>query len=292
MNSELNLLQQCLPTQSHIYILDADFALFEGHRTDDHTPSLVPLKLQKSMVIICLQGKMTFTLNMQEFTLQANNLALASEGSILQQLSAEPGTEIMACIYHGNYFVEEKMENVLIAQHLFFHPILYVNAEDMQEVQNLFTLMAQKIAQTDNPYRRKAVDGYLQVLISNGYLYMHQQMDTKKDGISSEHQQLFYRFILLVQQHCRTQHTITYYADKLCLTPKYLSQIIYQVSGKLAGRWINEYLLLEAKNLLAYSRLSVMQIADELNYSSPSAFISFFKKEVGCTPRAFQEKLV
>jgi len=292
INSELNLLQQCLPEQSRIYIMDADFALFEGCSVYTHSPSLMPLKLQQSMVIICMKGRMTFTLNMHEFSLQEHDLVLAAEGSILQQISVGPGTEVMACIFHGDYYVEEKVENVLIGQRLFLHPIMHIEADDAKEVQTLFKLMEQKIAQTNNPYRRKAIDGYLQVLISNGYQYLLQQMNIEKDGKSAQHQQLFYRFILLVQQHCRTQHAITFYADKLCLTPKYLSQIILRVSGKLAGRWINEYLLLEAKNLLAYSQLSVMQIADELNYSSPSAFISFFKKEVGCTPRAFQEKLM
>lgn len=84
------------------------------------------------------------------------------------------------------------------------------------------------------------------------------------------------------------ERDISFYAEKLCLTPKYLSSIIRDVSGELAGNWIDNYVIIEAKALLISSNLTIQEICYKLNFSTPSSFTRFFKRITGMSPRKFR----
>lgn len=90
-----------------------------------------------------------------------------------------------------------------------------------------------------------------------------------------------------VQQN---ERTVGFYADKLCLTPRYLNTLIRQVSHQTVMEWINQSVILEAKVLLKHSNLLVYQISDELHFPNPSFFCKFFKRMTGMTPQEYQKR--
>lgn len=96
------------------------------------------------------------------------------------------------------------------------------------------------------------------------------------------------QFKTLLAEHFIEERQISFYADKMHLTPKYFSTIIKEVSGKTAGAWINEMLLLESKVRLQNKDQSITQIAYDLNFSDPSHFGKFFKKHVGISPLEYR----
>lgn len=77
---------------------------------------------------------------------------------------------------------------------------------------------------------------------------------------------IFKQFLKLVETHHYKERDISFYAEKLCLTPKYLSSIIRDVSGELAGNWIDNYVIIEAKALLISSNLTIQEICYKLNF--------------------------
>ena len=77
---------------------------------------------------------------------------------------------------------------------------------------------------------------------------------------------------------------------KLCVTSKYLSQVVHKVSGRFAGDWITDFVILEAKALLKSRKYTVQQIADKLNFANQSFFGKYFKEKVGCSPTEYQNK--
>ena len=85
------------------------------------------------------------------------------------------------------------------------------------------------------------------------------------------------------------ERSIGFYAERLCLTPKYLSQVVHAVSGRHAGEWIRDYVILEAKALLKSGQYTTQQVADMLNFPNQSFFGVYFKKAVGCSPKAYRE---
>jgi AraC-like DNA-binding protein len=104
----------------------------------------------------------------------------------------------------------------------------------------------------------------------------------------SRDQHLFTEFVQLVSQHAATWHTIEPYASQLCITPRYLSTIIKQVSGKSAKQWIDEALATRIKIELKHTRKPIALICEELNFPNPSFFTKFFKRMTGTTPFDFR----
>lgn len=96
------------------------------------------------------------------------------------------------------------------------------------------------------------------------------------------------RFVSLVIDHFKKQHRLEFYADLMCITPKYLSTIVRNVTGKTAGQWINHFIIKEAKNLLANSNMNIAEITDILGFSNQSFFGKFFKHHTGKSPLAFR----
>lgn len=73
------------------------------------------------------------------------------------------------------------------------------------------------------------------------------------------------------------------------ITTKYLSVAVKNVSGKTAGQWLDDYIILEAKSLIKTTDMTIQQISDELNFPSQSFLGKFFKREVGMSPKQYRD---
>lgn len=138
-------------------------------------------------------------------------------------------------------------------------------------------------------YHRPTVSSLVAALMHHYDRLFHQQIDHLAATRSRE-QTIFDRFIQLVNQHCREQHQIAYYAERMCLTERYLGTVIRQTSGTTSKDWIDRALITQAKVLLRHSDKSVLQISEELNFPNPSFFSKFFHRLTGTTPLMFRKE--
>ena len=99
---------------------------------------------------------------------------------------------------------------------------------------------------------------------------------------------LFYSFICIVEENFRTERSVSFYADKLCISPKHLSATIKEASGRTASEWIESYVILEAKTLLRNTGLTIQEVSTKLNFTNQSFFGKYFKHLTGQSPRAFR----
>lgn len=104
----------------------------------------------------------------------------------------------------------------------------------------------------------------------------------------SHERDIFDRFIALVNKHSAQEHHLPFYADKLCISEKYLSAIIRQASGTTAKEWLDRSLITAAKVKLRHSDLQISQIADQLNFPNASFFCKYFKRITGVTPLQYR----
>ncbi len=96
-------------------------------------------------------------------------------------------------------------------------------------------------------------------------------------------------FLRLVRVHYKRERSVGFYADKMYISAKYLSQIVKEETGRYAPEWIEQYVIREAKNLLRYSGKNVSQVAAELNFPNQSSFGKYFKHLTGFPPSKFQK---
>lgn len=117
---------------------------------------------------------------------------------------------------------------------------------------------------------------------------MDQRKVTKIIPILSRKEELVNRFFQLILRYCKIEHATTFYADKLCITPQYLSSILKDMTGKPANHWINDALITEAKIELRKPQVTVQEVAYTLNFSDQSSFGKFFKKGIGVSPTQYR----
>lgn len=118
---------------------------------------------------------------------------------------------------------------------------------------------------------------------------MEQEQQQRREYKLSNQEMVFRKFIALVNQHCLDERNVSFYADKLCLTPRYLNTLIREASQQTVMYWINQAIILEAKMNLKQSQNSIAEISDRLKFANPSFFCKFFKKHTGMTPLHYKK---
>ena len=153
-------------------------------------------------------------------------------------------------------------------------------AGDYQPTVNLFIASLREVLRhDDNPNRLGAVQNLTRAF----FLSMPQLK--KADHVPQSHRdELMFNFLQELRQHFRTERAIAFYADRLCLSPKHLSKVVKQASGRTVHNWIDEYVSTEAKALLRSTDMTVSQVADALGFASQPLFTKFFRRATGLNP--------
>ena len=104
-------------------------------------------------------------------------------------------------------------------------------------------------------------------------------------------QQLLYRFQNAIVKHFRESREVQFYANLLCLSPKYFGSVIKQQTGITANEWISRYVIIQAKSWLRYRHdFSIQQICYELGFQDSAAFARYFKTNTGLSPKEYREQ--
>ena len=167
-----------------------------------------------------------------------------------------------------------------------YNSIFHLSEEQCESVQGLF-LMLQAISQLNHPERDELLVKQMEIGTHLIEIYL------QENGLSAPEltpaQQLFNRFKNAFVNHFQESREVQYYANLLCLSPKYFGSIIKKQTGISANEWISGYVIVQAKSLLRHSKnLNIQQISQQLGFSDPAAFTRFFKTNVGLSPKEYR----
>lgn len=132
-------------------------------------------------------------------------------------------------------------------------------------------------------YRRESVICLLRVFYWDLYVYYKNNQGEADTILYSHKEDLAFRFFCLIIEHHKENREVAFYADKLCISPKYLTMLISKMSGRSAKDWIVEYTILEIGALLKDTDLDIKDVVTLIQFHSQSLMSRFFRKHTGMT---------
>ncbi|MDR2859724.1 MAG: helix-turn-helix domain-containing protein [Mediterranea sp.] len=262
-----------------------------NHGTDDaFDVHLNARQLMGGVMFICLNGETEFILDMKSYKLKKGDICIAFPFSILQTVSKSDDFE--------RFIIAVSLELIQDIQipspteyYLYIkdNPCIYLDEEEQKMLLELCNMMIQKYALTDHPFRKEITKSIFRVIY-----FEIASIYTKRNPIVQENvlrkDLLVRKFMFLVAKNYHLHREVEYYANELCITPRYLSSVIKEKTGAGALSWINTMVIRQAKHLLRNNKMSVLQVSDELNFANPSFFGQYFKKHTGMTPKNFRDE--
>lgn len=167
-------------------------------------------------------------------------------------------------------------------------PLVRVSSEEFRKIDKWFSSIEDEYSKPDNVYREEILKALLYIMILDiGNIYS--RLDNKfVPSTSLAAERVSDEFFRLMSLHYKKDRTVKFYASLMALTPKHLSRSIRQITGRTPHEWLDDAVLLEIKNQLRLTDKTILQISEDLNFCSPSAFVHFFRIHTGITPYCYR----
>lgn len=267
-----------------------DFAIFDNIRDIPFTP--YPTRLNAACFAVCRKGWCKLNINLRDYEMREGMLCIILPEQIVQQ--GERSDDFSGSfIAVSRDFMDLVIPTMQQLFPMFFmikeRPCIAVTANELQAFEEYHSFLWSKVKLKDNPYRKEITQGLLMALCYEIY-DIYQGHAVKERTPKSRKEDLFERFIRYVYEFYKEERSVSFYADKMFLTPKHLSTMVKEVSGKTAGEWIDSLVILEAKAMLKSSEQSIQEIADELHFANQSFFGKYFKHHTGFSPKEYRKQ--
>ena len=296
----IRTLKKELPETSQIGIGD-DACLFNIKYNGIDDKFSKPIRLVGNVMVFCVKGSVHMSVNLNEYDVKEGCLVVLTDQDIVK---VEKGSDDDIRDLHWvviamsqNFLTDLRVDFRKILSEgviLLETPVLHLDQNIRGYFEDYLRLIG-KVANSELPMYKDAVRSLISSMVSiaagQWIADINRLRDEKvvKLNSRSEHKTLtFKQFIKLVTENYTRQRQVLFYADHLCMSPKYLSKLVKDVSGKSAPEWIDSYVLLEAKHLLKYSNMSIKEIVFRLNFSNQTVFYKYFKAHTGMTPTDYR----
>ena len=250
-----------------------------------------PRRMNFILIALCTGGKVSYTMDTQQQEVCPGDILIAGERQVVQDI--QPSADIDGlCFIVSVKFFHEIIQNVGDVSALFLfsrsHPVLRLKERDQQIFKEYFTVIRSKIQNDANHFRKDLIRTLLLAMfydLSN-VIYHFQQTTAPQ----SRADVIFTQFIRLVEENCKQIRRVSWYAQQLGITPKYLSESVKNASRRTPNQWIDNYVTLELRLLLKNTAKSIKDITEEMNFPNQSFLGKYFKEHVGMSPSEYRRK--
>ena len=251
-----------------------------------------PRRMNFILIGYCTRGRVQYRVDTMEQMVTPGEIIIVTERHVIDNYMASPDLEGL-CMMVSVPFFNEIIKNVkdLAAMFLFTrtHPVIRLSEHDSEVFCNYFYAIRKRIGDKENRFRRELVRTLMLAMfydLSN-VIYSVRQTTDKRLSRADE---IFARFIKMVEEHCRHERRVSWYAEQQNISPKYLSEAVKTISKHTANEWIDNYVTLEIRVQLKNSTKSIKDIAEELCFANQSFFGKYFKEHVGMSPSEYRRK--
>lgn len=244
---------------------------------------------------LCLQGSAIIDIYTQQYKLTKGDLMLImpEQTGVLKGKSDDFKIDC--------FIVSRKQLNEALVGISRLSPLFYIHMrrkshyrltdDERSRFTQYFKLAHSWMKLTSNMLKREYIITILRLFYVDLYYNYQNSISAIEQGSETRKEKLTYDFFLLITDYYRQNREVAFYAQKLFITPKYLSSVIKEISGRSAKDWIVEYIILDIKSLLKNPSLNIQEIAIKTNFSNQAALGRFFKKHTGLSPSQYRNEL-
>ena len=251
------------------------------------------VRLDGIVVILCEEGELTLSIDHRMFTARRNDIVIGVPEAVIGKAEASHDFKFRGLFMSLEYAF--RMLPVSVRSwnfKVFFdqNPRISLGEAAVRTLNLYYGLLKQKLADKQNPYRSNIVDALMQAFVFEFRSTFERFARLSPLPLSSA-ENIFGDFIDLLSTASPKPRSVAYYADRLNITPKYLSVVCKKVGGKNASKIIDAYVSKDIETLLKSSRKSIKEISNELAFPNTSFFGRYVKKNLGCTPNELRRRL-
>lgn len=256
-----------------------------------------PFRVDCYMAAYCVEGSVDCSINLTNYHLKSGMLLLITPGNIVKISDSETTNNLkLTIICASTSFISgigiNPSKFLIEAMDVLRDPCIHLS-NDETEMLHKYVNLALDITKTNPQFVHDSIAGLVSSVFYQfaGFLADSKKREEKELPVRTTRQrQMLEQFIkLAINDHAR-EHLVGYYADKMCVTPKYLSKIVKETSGRSVPEWLNELLILDAKNMLRHTDMTIKEISAALYFPSQSFFFRFFKNHTGQTPTQYRDE--
>lgn len=270
-----------------------DNDLFKAYEVDFFSENELFKNSKKGFICYCQRGEIEMLVNLNPVTVGSDSQLILLPNSIVK--TKKVSNDILLNIIEINESLFRDVSAHISP--LFFRmlrtiPCIKLSPESKKAV-NSFMLLAKGIYKdTDNLYRQQIIRSALNAYMLYTYDRYQRFYYTDEMNIESTRSKIFDSFVDLLHHNCNTQREVTFYADKLCISTKYLTDICHKVAGVSAKKIIDNFAILQIKILLHNPQLTMQDIAHQMDFPDQSYLGRYFKRFEGISPSSFRKQII
>lgn len=237
-----------------------------------------PYQLHEGRLLRVVSGRAQLTINLRTTLLTAQSVCILPPDAIIQY-------EEVSDDYRIQGFSYTSMPATLAFDCV---TVLHLSESDFLRTGDYLQLIRQVLHK--ECYSLRTIQLLQMALLNDLHHIQSIEAEQQTHVQPSRQEEVFNRFIDLVNQYGLRERNISFYAERLLLSPNRLSTIIKDYSGQTVMQWLNQKTLLQAKVLLRHSDMMIYEIADRLGFAESTTFNRYFKREVGMTPLEYKKQ--
>lgn len=281
--------------QGILKVVEGDPLTLKVFTEQDFASRIVVGEVYKSSffsIFIITNGSMLVKHNLREFLVEKNSLLFIMPATIYEFTEVSQDFKVVGSVFSVDYMSQTGIilntSSVVEVMTGAYQPYYAINDEERDLLLNLQEILKRALEEETSVAFLTEIKkhSFLSLFYHAASIYARYNVSYKVK--LNRREELTIGFLRLLAKHYREERSVKYYADRLFVTPKHLTQMLKEGTGRTTGSFIDRAVIVGAKVLLRDPSLNIAQVAQELNFADQFTFAKYFKKHTGITPSQFR----
>ncbi|WP_316820571.1 helix-turn-helix domain-containing protein [Pedobacter gandavensis] len=235
-----------------------------------------------------IQGSMKAQIHFLEYEIEAGDIAVLQPKLMIDTKSLSKNAEIVTIGLSLDFIAAFPiLREFVMNNQIRWQPVVRLQNEEVKLKNQLVELIQSFYHEKQGP-RKSEILRHLVIALMYMISEAYSGLSQNNSLVKNRRHEIIDDFYILISKYATQQRSVKFYAEKLHLTPQYLSTFLKQKTGKSVLQWVDHAMIIHAKTLLKSSGFSIKQISNELNFGETSLFCRFFKRITGISPGVFR----